>query len=103
MKTNNTFVEDKGYIEFFNSLKEVCKIGHSTDKSVYGALYNINGNMYFERHRWTNVNQSQKAPKVYGQVKLTVKKVGNDIFNSFVELSNSEYLERDVLDMQNLK
>ena len=38
MKTNNIFVEDRGYIEFFNSIKEVSKIGHAKDKSIYGAL-----------------------------------------------------------------
>jgi len=103
MKTNNTFVEDRGYIEFFNSIKEVSKIGHAKDKSIYGALYMVKGKMFFERHKWTTINKKDKSPKVCSEMMFTVKEVSNDIFNSFVELSASEYLERDVLDMQNLK
>lgn len=100
MKENNTFVEDNGYIEFLNSIKEVSKIGHVTDKSIYGALYVIGGKMFFERHKWTITNKKEKSPKVYAKIMLSLKEVNNDIFNSFVELSTSEYLERDVLDMQ---
>lgn len=103
MKENNTFAEDNGYIEFFNSIKEIAKIGHAKDKSIYGALYMVNGKMFFERHKWTAINKKDKAPKVCSKIMFTVKEVNNDIFKSFVELSTSEYLERDVLDMQNLK
>ena len=103
MKENNTFAEDNGYIEFLNSIKEVSKIGHATDKTIYGSLYMVNGKMFFERHKWTITNKKEKLPKVYGKIMLNLKEVNNDIFKSFVELSTSEYLERDVLDMQNLK
>ena len=103
MKENNGFARDNGYIEFLNSIKEVSKIGHAKDKSIYGALYTINGKMFFERHKWTTINKKDKTPKVCSEMVFTVKEVSNDIFNSFVELSKSEYLERDVLDMQNLK
>lgn len=75
-------------------------IGHKDNRSVYGAIFNSDKGLLFQRHKWEEVNKNVPPPRVCAEVKYSHKLVGEDIWNSFKELTHEEFLDRWAMDMK---
>lgn len=82
--------------------KYISFIGHNTNTTVYGGLFDTDKGLLFHRHKWSEVNTNKSVPKACAQVQYSCKLVSEDIWNSFKELSDPEYLSRYVNDMKSI-
>lgn len=84
------------------NLDFLCFIGHKENDTIYGSLFNTNNGLVFFRHKWVEINKNKQSPKIYAEMQYTPKAVSSDIWKSFVELDNEDYLQRETIDSQSV-